>query len=424
MRNTLFILCALILLGSGICRAESNFFSSSNWVVSNAGNLPSYDSHPVRVERWYGGPSDLTVVSLTGELIRFINLPADMPSGFGCVHQIAFDWAGNAWLTHRAGVTRYNEKDGSFTHYTGKFPIDSVSFTTPYLEVVMVKDGRLLLGGTGGFASVALDAAGWPIGEWEQKIPRNDYADIRTVYAVASFAGERWAFNSLQILRFKGGQWTSYSNQTVPALKRYVSGAMDKDGNVWVLTSDGVFVDDGLQCVYEMLRFDRATETWQSLPFSDIASYNRAFVDRNDVMWVDGTDSLSMIDLKKSPMAVEGRMRKNSDNGLYAENLYFSLNPVGGVIIAGGGKTFEDTAGLGAYYASVSAVRNPLFVRNPSLVRDQGRFVGAFSLHGRMMSNPSVLSSGNYFQVFRTADGRSNIVRALSLTANPSKRGQ
>lgn len=424
MRNVLFILLVLGLLVPTGSWAE-NLLSSSNWVMTTADggrNEYSYpmSSNPVRDEEWLNLGSRQIFVSTSGNVeLPYVDLPADMPSGYARVMEFAWDDFGNVWMSHFKGVTRYNEKTKAFAHFTMGLGQNRA------LRVLYNRSNkRLMVGGIDGFASSVINSDGSIVG-WEKMIP--DGSDQR-IHQFGVYGSEIWAQNTNKLYRFVNGTWTSYSPADLGTVAFTGASFVASNGDVWVGVTDTGFT---FSAKYRLAKFDRATGSWKSVAVNGVNDIdpNGVYVggngimsiaiDRNNHMWIAGNWKLMKVeDLSASTLTTRS-MEKWYNTDINSTSIILGLNPAGGLKVSAK-KHFEDTTGLGAYYASTSAVVNP-FVRKLSVVGDRGSFVGVFSINGRAMSNPSVLSAGNYFQVFRSADGRTSVVRTLSLTANPSK---
>jgi hypothetical protein len=422
MRSVLFILLALGLMLPSMSRAE-DLLGSSNWIKSpGSGGINEYSypksSHINRAEEWSGFGGAIRVYSYSGERLPEISFPSDMPANYQAVTEFAWDDFGNAWLAHHQGVTRYNEKTKVFTHFTMGLGQNRARR--------VVYDGqskRLLVGAIDGFASSVVNPDGSLAG-WEKMIPEG--AD-HNIHSIGIYGSEVWAQNTNKLYRFVNNAWASYSPADLGTVAFTSTAFVAANGDVWVGVTDTA---TAFGAKYRLAKFERSSGAWKSVAvegLNDIdpngyyiggAGALSIAIDRNNHMWIAGSWKLMKVENLSASSLTTRFMDKWMNEDINSPVIILGLNPVGGLKVSAF-MHFEDTTGLGAYYASVSAIRNP-FVRNPSILREKGRFVGTFSINGRMMSNPSVLSSGNYLQVFRTADGRTNVVRTMSLIANPS----
>ncbi len=436
MRNVLLTLLSLALVANVMSAENVNvdFFTSSNWIKSagvNMNNEYNYpkSSHPFRNEEWISATTNIYSVSSSSnfEVLDHFLLPSDMPSNYQAVFEFAFDNFGNIWMAHHEGVTRYNEKTKTWKHYTD---LGLGSQARARRIQYDSKHKKLMVGTIDGFVSATINPDG-SVASWNKMLP--DSTD-KTVHCIGYYNDEMWAQNTKNIYHYVDGKWTGYSAEDLGAVTfvRPATAFVDKNGDCWTAVMDTEIV---FNSKYRLAKFEHSSGSWKSVQVEGVDEWDphsaethrmangiySIAIDRNGVMWLSGVWSLMKVnDLAASKLTVKYMTKWDNGDLLNTDYVILGLNPASGLKVSAR-KQIEDTTGLGAYYASVSSVRQP-FIRNLTIARNKGQqYIGTFSLDGRRIakSNPA-LSAGNYLQMFRTAEGQNSIVKVMSLTANPS----
>ena len=390
------VLMLLLLVGAfAPTMSAENFFSDQKWVtfVSSEGSViernPYVDEVLNGTKLW----DSKTNTNLGG-----INTSV-LPSGFVGFRSAKFDALGNVWLSHLKGVTKYNLATQACVNFTTANGIPSDNAGDLALDKA---NSRLLLGTAGGFASAVLNSSGLPSGNWGTMIPATT---DKVIHAVGYWQDEMWAFNTDKVYKSVNGVWKTYDIGVGACF-------VGVNGDVWATVLEGQSV--------VLYKLNRSSDAFEKVPVSGVAFPGGSIVvDRDQVIWLAGAYSLVQIDLKATPLVAKNM----ADSWLNTNAITLKLNPVGGVIVGAIGAK-EDTTGLANYYKSIaSSVVRPR--TQPFTIAENAKFVGIFSVNGKMVANPSsmsVLSSGNYFSVYRTADGSKIINHYLGLNSQSFPR--
>lgn len=316
----------------------------------------------------------------------------------------------------KACLSVYNRK--SKQSYTYK------DIPTNYSHDLLVheKSKRLFIGTTGGlsYATITADGSGM---SFKTIVPSGSGKEI---HIVTSYGDTVWGMNTRNIFRVIGESvesWydtaSDFNNDGIKT--KGFTGAMtvDKNGNCWVVSGkDSVGGPKNIAGFF--YRYTVSKGVWEPVSVNGFSSEwgGVSIVDGKNVMWIQTQSGLGRIDLNKEPLSIQV-MTWNELGYTSKTDVYMDVGPAGGVMIGTPSYTWEDTAGLGAYYKSIAApVINGRYI--PTIVRGESQFVGVFSLNGRKLSNANsnVPSSGVNLYV-RANNGQNIVTKSLGFSANP-----
>ncbi len=420
MMRSFYLLLAIMLSGMYIPVSSENIISGFQKGTATNNNIGFFSRDPLFDSTWRSRPGTCDY-SCKG-----VEYPVQMPNNFwpGDVNlsAVAFDSA-NIYFgfanTGGACISIYN-RNSKQTRVYGKIPTDF-----SYDLLVHKKSKRLFVGTTGGlsYANITADGSGM---SFKTIVPSGS---SKTIHAIASYGDTVWGMNSRNVFRIVGEDITSWADTAADfnddgfKIAGFTGAmAVDKDGSCWVVAGK-----DSAGCPKNVAglfyRYTTSDGKWKPVSVAGFSSEwgGVSVIDGKNVLWIQTQSGLGKIDLNKEPLSIQV-MTLNELGYSYKTDFYMDVGPAGGVMIGTPSYTWEDTAGLGAYYKSIAApVIKGRYV--PIIVRGESQFVGIFSLNGRKLSTANSIapSSGISLYVQASKERQNIVTKSLGFSANPNR---